>query len=239
MGRLWLPFRRRDARRAIARGSRTVVPIISLPRSATSASTKHLPVAFTELPPDTSRRARRGRGDVRHRCGDQIASDSLADTLSDAKPAVSRWGTGWGRFEIDVPRLGSAPLPGWTDSLRLDLSADDAARLDDLATRSVLSTVEHLPDSPQRPAAPGWAFDRFHGHLEVHRAEGMSLAAGYRMETRRAVRVAVGQGALRVHRPAGCRVRWTVRRDAPASRWSSSGSGRCGRGSARARADLR
>ena len=218
-GRFWLPFRQAvtlDVQ--LPWFKNLVVPIHFITTFRNVRVNEHLPVAFTELPPDTSRRARRGRGDVRHRCGDQIASDSLADTLSDAKRGCVTVGN-WmgGRFEIDVPSDSVLRhYPGWTDSLRLDLSADDAARLDDLR-RDVLSTVEHLPDSLSGRPRLALAFDRFTDIWRYNRAEGMSLGAGYewRLGVPFVSLLAKGRYAFTDQRLQGA---LTVRRDAPGSR---------------------
>ena len=217
--RFWLPFRQAvtlDVQ--LPWFKNLVLPIHFITTFRDLRVNEHRPLTFTELPPDTLRRARRGRGDVRRRCGDRTASDSLADTLSDPKRGcvtVGRWMGG--RFEVDVPPDSLLRhYPGWTDSLRLDLSADDAARLEDLR-RDALNTVEHLADSLTGRPRLALAFDRFSDIWRYNRAEGVSLGVGYewRLGAPFVSLLAKGRYAFTDQRLQGA---LTVRRDAPGSR---------------------
>lgn len=217
--RFWLPFRQAvtlDVQ--LPWFKNLVLPIHFITTFRNVRVNEHRPLAFTELPPDTARRARRGRGDVRRRCGDRIAADSLADPLSDAKRGCVTVG-GWqgGRFEIDVPPDSVLrQYVGWADSLRLDLSADAAARLDDLR-RDVLSTVEQLADSLTGRPRLALAFDRFTDIWRYNRAEGVSLGTGYewRLGAPFVSLLAKGRYAFTDRRLQGA---LALRRDAPGSR---------------------
>jgi hypothetical protein len=195
-----------------------VVPVHFITTFRNIRVNEHVAVTFTDIPFDSAPSTRRSRGNVRRRCGDRIASDSLADTPSDRKRGCVSVGS-WmgGRFEIDVPADSVLHhYAGWRDSLRLDLSADDAARLDDLR-RDVLSTVEHLPDSLTGRPRLALAFDRFTDIWRYNRAEGVSLGAGYewRLGAPFVSLLAKGRYAFTDGRLQGA---VTLRRDAPGSR---------------------
>ena len=179
--RYWLPFRQSvtlDIQ--LPWFKNLVLPVHFITTFSGVRVNENQPFVFTDLPPDTSQHKGRGRGNIRRRCGDRVASDSLADTLSDPKRGCITEGT-WmgGRFEMDVPPDSELHhYAGWKDSLLLSPSAADAARLDDLR-RDVLNMVERLPDSLTGRPRLGLAFDRFADIWRYNRAEGVSLGAGY------------------------------------------------------------
>ncbi len=217
--RFWLPFRQAitlDVR--LPWFKNLVVPVHFITTFRDVRVNEHQPLAFTELPPDTAPAGRGGRSEVRRRCGSRIASDSAADALSDAQRGCVTVGT-WtgGHFEIDVPPDSVLRhYAGWTDSLGLDLSAGDAARLDDLR-RDVLSTVERLPDSLTGRPRLALAFDRFADVWRYNRAEGVSLGAGYEWRPGPAFLsvLAKARYAFTDRRLQGA---LTLRRDGPSSR---------------------
>jgi hypothetical protein len=140
------------------------------------------PLTFTALPPDTTKRGRgRRRTDVTTRCGDSLAALARAEELPDRTRegcvTVGSWAAG--RYEVDVPK-DSALLAydGWTDSLSLGQSADDAERLDEIR-REVLTTLERLPDSLTGQRRLGIAFDALTDVWRYNRAEGTSFGLGY------------------------------------------------------------
>ena len=179
--RYWLPFRQSvtlDIQ--LPWFKNLVLPVHFITTFSGVRVNENQPLVFTDLPVDTSQHKGRGRSHIRRRCGDRVATDSLADTLSDAKRGCVTEGT-WmgGRFEMDVPPDSVLHhYAGWKDSLQLSPSAADAARLDDLR-RDVLNTVERLPDSLTGRPRFGLAFDRVADIWRYNRAEGVSLGAGY------------------------------------------------------------
>jgi hypothetical protein len=217
--RFWLPFRQAitlDVQ--LPWFKNLVVPVHFITTFRDVRVNEHRPLSFTELPPDTTRRSGRRRGDVRRRCGDAVAADSVADEPSDAKRGCVTAGS-WmgGHFEVDVPPDSVLhQYAGWTDSLRLDLSAADAARLSDLR-RDVLSTVETLPDSLTGRPRLALAFDGFTDIWRYNRAEGVSLGAGYDWRPGPAFvsLLAKVRYAFTDQRLQGA---FTLRRDAPSSR---------------------
>ena len=217
--RFWLPFRQAvtlDVQ--LPWFKNLVLPVHFITTFRDVRVNQNLPLSFTDLPPDTTPHARRRRGDVRRRCGDRIASDSLADTLKDARHGCVTVGS-WmgGRFEIDVPPDSVLHhYAGWRDSLHLDLTADEASRLSDLR-RDVLNTVERLPDSLTGRPRVALAFDRFADIWRYNRAEGASLGAGYEWRPGPAFVSLLGKAryAFTDGRLEGA---LTLRRDAPSSR---------------------
>jgi hypothetical protein len=217
--RFWLPFRQAvtlDVQ--LPWFKNLVVPIHFITTFRNVRVNEHLPLTFAELPPDTTPRHHSRRGDVRRRCGDRMVPDTADDTRSDRERGCVTVGS-WmgGRYEVDVPPDSVLRhYAGWTDSLRLDLSANDAARLDDLR-RDVLSTVEHLPDSLTGRPRVALAFDRFTDIWRYNRAEGTSLGAGYewRLGAPFVSLLAKGRYAFTDRR---LQAALTVRRDAPGSR---------------------
>jgi hypothetical protein len=143
---------------------------------------EHVPISFTELPPDTTRRgSRRRRGEVTRRCGQDVTMGSkVEDEDSPTRQGCVTVGT-WpgGRFEVDVPPDSTLlSYRGWADSLAFDLSAADAERLSELR-EDVLTSLERLPDSLTGRPRLALAFDRFTDIWRYNRAEGMSFGAGY------------------------------------------------------------
>ncbi|HMA43556.1 MAG TPA: hypothetical protein VKO86_06045, partial [Gemmatimonadales bacterium] len=182
--RFWLPFRQAvtlDVQ--LPWFKNLVLPVHFITTFRDVRVNDNVPLTFTELPADatdTTRHGRRHRSDVRRRCGDQAVADSSADEMSDSKLGCVTVGS-WmgGRFEVDVPPDSVLHrYSGWTDSLRLGLSADDATRLEDLR-RDVLSMVEQLPDSLTGRPRLALSVDRFADIWRYNRAEGASLGAGY------------------------------------------------------------
>ncbi len=217
--RYWLPFRQSvtlDIQ--LPWFKNLVLPVHFITTFSGVRVNENRPLVFTDLPPDTSQHKGRGRGNIRRRCGDRFASDSLADTLSDPKRGCITEGT-WmgGRFEMDVPPDSELHhYRGWKDSLQLSTSAADAARLDDLR-RDVLNMVERLPDSLTGRRRLGLAFDRFTDIWRYNRAEGASLGVGYEWRPGPAFvsLLAKARYAFTDGRLQGA---LTLRRDAPASR---------------------
>jgi hypothetical protein len=217
--RFWLPFRQAvtlDVQ--LPWFKNLVLPVHFITTFRNVRVNEHQALTFTELPPDTTRHARRGRGDVRSRCGNRMASDSSVDTVAARKLGCVTAGS-WmgGHFEIDVPPDSVLRhYAGWTDSLRLDLSAQEAAGLTDLR-RDVLSTLEHLPDSLTGRPRLALAFDRFTDIWRYNRAEGVSLGAGYEWRPGPAFvsLLAKARYAFTDQRLQGA---LTLRRDAPSSR---------------------
>jgi hypothetical protein len=217
--RFWLPFRQAvtlDVQ--LPWFKNLIVPIHFITTFRNVRVNEHLPLTFADLPPDTTRRGRPRRGDVRRRCGDQIAPDSANETRTDRERGCVTVGS-WmgGRYEVDVlPDSVLRHYAGWPDSLRMDLSAADALRLEDLR-RDVLSTVEHLPDSLTGRPRVALAFDRFTDIWRYNRAEGMSLGAGYewRLGAPYLSLLVKGRYAFTDERLQGA---LTLRRDAPRSR---------------------
>jgi hypothetical protein len=215
----WLPFRQAvtlDVQ--LPWFKNLVLPVHFITTFRNVRVNEHLPLTFTDLPPDTTPPAHPRRNDVRRRCGDRSASDSAADTLSDRKRGCVTVGS-WmgGHYEVDVPPDSVLRhYTGWTDSLHLDLPADAAARLADLR-RDVLNTVEQLPDSLTGRPRLALAFDRFADIWRYNRAEGVSLGAGYEWRPGPAFvsLLAKARYAFTDERLQGA---LTVRRDAPSSR---------------------
>ncbi len=181
------------------------------------------PIAFTVLPPDTTKhKGRRRRGDVTTRCGDSLAvraqADRLADRTREGCVTVGAWAGG--RFEVDVPK-DSVLLAynGWTDSLSFDLSAADADRLDEVR-RDALNMLEHLPDSLTGQRRRGLAFDALTDIWRYNRAEGTSLGLGY--EWRPGVPfVSLLAKARYAFTDGRLQASLALRRDGPSSRWEA------------------
>jgi hypothetical protein len=217
--RFWLPFRQAvtlDVQ--LPWFKNLVVPVHFITTFRNVRVNENLPLAFADLPPDTTRRAHPRRNDVRRRCGDRIASDSMADTLSDRQRGCVTVGS-WlgGRYEIDVPPDSVLRrYAGWTDSLQMELPVDAAARLADLR-RDVLNTVEQLPDSLTGRPRLALAFDRFADIWRYNRAEGVSLGAGYEWRPGPAF-VSVLARARYAFTDERLQGALTLRRDAPSSR---------------------
>ena len=215
----WLPFRQAvtlDVR--LPWFKNLVVPVHFITTFRDVRVNEHQPLVFTDLPPDTAAPPSRRRGEIRRRCGGAASSDSVPDRSSDQRRGCVTVGT-WteGHFEIDQPPDSVLRhYAGWTDSLALDLSAADVARLDDLR-RDVLSTVERLPDSLTGRPRLALAFDRFADVWRYNRAEGVSLGAGYEWRPGPAF-VSVLAKARYAFTDGRLQAAVTLRRDAPTSR---------------------
>ena len=218
-GRFWLPFRQAvtlDVQ--LPWFKNLILPVHFITTFSDVRVNEQQPIVFADIPADTTRHPRRGVRDMRRRCGERTATDSLADTLSDSKRGCITQGS-WtgGRFEIDVPPDSVLrSYAGWPDSLRLDLTPDDAARLADLR-QDVLNTVERLPDSLTGRPRLALAFERFTDIWRDNRAEGVSLGAGYEWRPGPAFLSVLARAryAFTDQRLQGA---VTLRRDAPASR---------------------
>jgi hypothetical protein len=144
------------------------------------------PIVFSAAPRDTTARRRGGGAAERsvHWCADTASVRVTAGPAGDGRRAASggcvtagRWPGG--RYEVDVPPDSVLlAFRGWTDSLRLEPSAEVAARVEALRA-AALSTLAHLPDSVSGRPRLAVAFDHLTDIWRYNRAEGASLGWGY------------------------------------------------------------
>jgi hypothetical protein len=219
--RYWLPYRQAvtlDVQ--LPWFKNLVIPVQFITTFGGVRVNQNRPITFTQLPPDTTRRHRRRRhGDISRRCGDSVTAANRADSREERDEAGCVTVGSWpgGRFEVDVPPDSTLlRYSGWTDSLRFDLAAGDAERVDELR-RDVLNTLERLPDSLTGRPRLALAFDRFTDIWRYNRAEGSSLGLGYewRLGAPFLSVLAKGRYAFTDGRLQGS---VALRRDAPGSR---------------------
>jgi hypothetical protein len=219
--RYWLPFRQAVTLDVeLPWFKNLVIPVHFITTFRGVRVNQNPPIAFTVLPPDTTRRSsRRRRGDVTRRCGQDVRMGSKVE--GEDSPArqgcvtVGSWPGG--RFEVDVPP-DSALLgyTGWTDSLQFDLSAADAERLGALR-EDVLNSLERLPDSLTGRSKLGLAFDRFTDIWRYNRAEGASFGAGYEWRPGAPFLSLIARGRY-AFTDGRLQASLTLRRNAPTSR---------------------
>ncbi len=181
--RFWLPYRQAVTLDVeLPWFKNLVIPVHFITTFDSVRVNRRVPIAFTAIQPDTTRRPGRHRhAAVTTRCGDSSAVSDSAERRRDRSRedcvTVGTW-TG-GRFEIDVPRDSLLlAYQGWTDSLQFDLSGADAERIEDFR-REVAGMLEHLPDSLTGQRRRGFAFDALTDIWRYNRAEGASLGLGY------------------------------------------------------------
>ena len=132
------------------------------------------------------------------------------------------WGNG-GRFEVHIPPLDSMDhYVGWSDTLQLDLVADDEKQVRELQAE-LAGLAERLPDSltGRRPAM--FAVEQFADVLRYNRVQGLSVGFGYRTPlfgapfTTAFGSARFGLSDTRIY------ARAALVRDAPSGRWTLAG----------------
>ena len=128
-----------------------------------------------------------------------------------------------GRYEVHLPPLDSLDhYAGWTDSLQLDLSEDNAKDVRDLQAE-IAGLAEHLPNELTGHRAAIFAVPRFADLFRYNRVQGLSLGGGYRTPffhvpfTTAIVTGRFGFSDDRLY------ARGALVRDAPGGRWTLAG----------------
>ncbi len=178
--RYWLPYRQAvtlDVR--LPWFKNLAVPVHFVTTFREVRVNEGAPIAFTEAaaPPDTASATGRRRGYER-RCA-SAADSEVARQAGVPGGCVTTGKWPGGRYEVDAPSDSTlAAYRGWSDSLRFDLTAADAVRLDALRVEAT-DLLEQLPDSLTGRPRLAVAFDRFSDIWRYNRAEGTSLGWGY------------------------------------------------------------
>jgi Haemolysin secretion/activation protein ShlB/FhaC/HecB len=169
-GKYWMPYRQLIAGRVqVPMITDVVVPFEILTTFHDYEINTGREIVFTvplpdSVSPDSSREwDHRGHGD------DSLAAHATADLWEG------------GRYEIH--RAGSDSLrsyAGWGDSLEIDLSSEDDARIRDVVS-DLARLSEELPDELTGRRRYGINYERFADIMRYNRVQGLSLGFGYQL----------------------------------------------------------
>ncbi len=228
-GRYWMPYRQ-------VISGRVQIPLIGdlvIPFEAQTTFQDYeintgrritftVPLPDTTLSPDSTRALRRERRDSmekerRHGRREQGASSDSGG----AREFADRWPGG--QFEIHrAPEDSLKAYAAWGDSLQLDQSTGDDARIREVQ-EDLAHLAETLPDDLTGRRSHGIAYERFADIFRYNRVQGLSAGLGYQVRVRPLAFTTL-QGTLRYGlSDSRLTARLSLLRDAPSGRWTLSG----------------
>lgn len=161
------------------------------------------------------------RAERRHRGVDEGDPDTL-EWRKRSRDIPGVWGNG-DHYEVHVPPLDSLDhYAGWSDSLELDVAADDEKNQRDLMAE-LAGLAEHLPDSLTGRRPSMFAVEQIADVLRYNRVQGLSVGFGYRTPffhvpfTTAFGSARFGLSDTRLY------ARGALVRDAPSGRWTLAG----------------
>jgi hypothetical protein len=209
-GKYWMPYRQLLAGQAhIPLISDVVVPFELITSFSEYAINTGEPVAFEVELPDS--------GGVSEEPEAEVYGNT---TTYSARRYADRWQGG--RYEVHrAPKDSLEDYDGWSDSLDLDLSPEDDARI-----RTLSSDLAHLSEQLSSELTGrrlhGINYERFADIVRYNRVQGLSFGLGYQLHAPLAFTVFQGTARLGLSdgRLTG---RLSILRDAPAGTITLSG----------------